>query len=183
MTGSDKGTSDKPKFALKALFRDQIFPKVMSLVREGGRFEGAIPVFQGDNAGPHTDGNFHTYVREHCNENGWLWEPQASQMPHMNNLDLAVFPAMSKRHSLLLQQHSNRMAPNDEIWSAAASVWRDLESSAIARGFILAYRIAEKVIKFKGKNTFLQTKDFHSGVRADFADTADGVKKKISVIN
>ena len=104
-------------------------------------------------------------------------------MPHMNNLDLAVFPAMSKRHSTLLQQHSNRMAPNNEIWSAAEAVWRDLESSAIARGFILAYRIAEKVIKNKGTNTFLQTHDFHSGVRADFANTPDGVKKKISVIN
>jgi hypothetical protein len=29
--------------------------------------------------------------------------PQAPQMPHLNNLDLAVFPMMLKRHSALLK--------------------------------------------------------------------------------
>jgi hypothetical protein len=49
----------------------------------------------------------------------WRWGPQAPQMPHNNNLDLAVFPKMSKDHSSLLQNYSNKMAPAHEIWSTA----------------------------------------------------------------
>jgi hypothetical protein len=38
-----------------SLFRDHIFPKVLDSVSEGGEFEGYLPVFQGDNTGPHID--------------------------------------------------------------------------------------------------------------------------------
>jgi hypothetical protein len=156
---------------------------VAELVGPGGPYEGYTPVFQGDNAGPHVDGPFHKYVTEHCDEEDWKWEPQAPQMPHMNNLDLAAFPMMSKRHSALLSNYSNTQAPHDEIWQAARSVWREMDSASIARGFILAYRIANKVIQFKGDNTFLQQQDFHSGVRSDFYDTPDGVSKKTRVVD
>ena len=182
VTGSDEGTSDKPKFLLLALFRDHIFPKVARIVGPGGEYEGHMPVFQGDNAGPHIDTTFENFVKEICEVRGWRWEPQAPQMPHGNVLDLAVFPAMSKRHSRLLKQYSNKMAPADVTWEAALSVWSDLPSSEIARGYILAYRIGRKVIQHKGDNTFLQTKDFHSQVRTDFFDTATGVKKKTRVV-
>jgi hypothetical protein len=40
VTGSDEGTSTKPKFSLLALFRDQIFPKIEQLVARGGAYEG-----------------------------------------------------------------------------------------------------------------------------------------------
>jgi len=79
-----------------------------------------MPVIQGDNFGPHTDRAFKEYVTTYCIEKGWKWEPQAPQMPHANNLDLAVFPAMSKKHSATLAKHDgNNMAPNDEIWDTA----------------------------------------------------------------
>ena len=107
-------------------------------------------------------------------------------MPHMNNLDLAVFPAMSRRHAELLRSHKgNRMTDPDKVWAAAKEVWDDLPSAAtIARGCILAFRIAEKVIKNKGSNSFLQGKDgsLHSDVRRDFYDTAKGVAKKTVVV-
>ena len=80
-------------------------------------------MFQGDNAGPHTDGTFFSYVKGY------------------------------------------------------------LGSLEIARGYILAYRVAAKVIKERGENTFLQSPDFHSGVRADFADSPNGVVKKTRVIS
>ena len=64
-------------------------------------------MIQGDNAGPHTDAEYVAFCTETCNEQGWHWEPQAAQMPHMNNLDLAVFPKMSKNHGDLLRLHSN----------------------------------------------------------------------------
>ena len=62
-------------------------------------------------------------------------------MPHMNNLDLAVFPCMSKRHGDFLRgHHGNSIADPDEVWKAAKQVWDDLPSATIARGYVLAYR-------------------------------------------
>jgi hypothetical protein len=183
VTGSDSGTSDSPKFDLVSLFSDTVFPRVAELVAAGGRFEGYTPVFQGDNAGPHQDRTFFNYCREHCGEQGWHWEPQAPQMPHMNNLDLAVFPAMSKRHSAILKGRGNSVAPPDEIWNAAEAVWKDLPSSTIARGYVLAYQIAEKVIKGTGSNRFLCDSSLHSSIRKDFYNTDSGIKPTINVIS
>ncbi|KAG7367978.1 transposase [Nitzschia inconspicua] len=180
VTGSDQGTSDNPKFSLKSLFEEQIFPLVESLLKDN--YEGFIPVIQGDNAGPHIDAEYINYVKEYCLEKGWVWAPQAPQMPHANNLDLAIFPAMSRRHSALLGEYSNTEAPAEEIWNAALSVWKDLPNSTVARGFILGKRILNEVIRSKGDNTFLTRKDFHSDVRHDFEDTFNGIKKKVRVL-
>ena len=49
-------------------------------------------------------------------------EPQAPQMQHLNNLDLDVFPGMSKQHSTLLNNNLNRVANSDEIWNTAQQV-------------------------------------------------------------
>jgi hypothetical protein len=72
------------------LFRDIIFPEIHRLVGPGGKYEGYIPVMQGDNAGPHEDATYKDWFTGYCEEQGWYWEPQAPQMPHMNNLDLSV---------------------------------------------------------------------------------------------
>jgi hypothetical protein len=88
-------------------------------VELGGQYEGYIPVIQGDNAGPHTDAKFQEFVKAYCEEQkSWMWELQEPQMPHANNLDLAVFPAMSKQHGTVLSQYgsSRMMPPTDEIW-------------------------------------------------------------------
>ena len=114
---------------------------------------------------------------------GWKWESQAPQMPYIKNLDLAVFPAMLKRHSALIKAYSKKMAPADEIWKACESVWRELNSVSISRGFILMHSITEKFIIHKGTNTFLQKIDFHSGVRNRFDNTPDGVKPKVNVLD
>ena len=112
-TSSDKGTSNNPKFSLLALFCDQVFPKINKLVGPGGAYhECYFPVFQGYNAGPHIEGTFHTFVKEFCESKGCKWEPQAAQMPHSNNLDLAVFSMMSNHHSSLLKMYSNLQAPS-----------------------------------------------------------------------
>jgi hypothetical protein len=83
---------------------------------------------------------------------------------------------MSKRHTQLLRQHGNSVIPNDQIWKAAQEVWNDLESYGIARGFVLAYIIAAKVIEGEGGNDFLNNADFHCKVGKDFANTATGIK-------
>jgi hypothetical protein len=78
--------------------------------------------------------------------------------------------------------YSNLQAPHEEIWKTAREVWSNLGSAKIARGYILAYRIAAKAIKSGGENTFLRQQDFHSGVHSDFYDTPKGVAKKTVVI-
>jgi len=58
VTGSKCGTSDDPEFALLNYFMHLIFPCVKDLVKVGGRYEGYLPIFQGDNAGPHKDAKY-----------------------------------------------------------------------------------------------------------------------------
>ena len=185
VTGSDAGTSDKPKFLLKHFFETELFPQIVELVCEGCLHEGYIAIIQCDNAGPHNDKEFVDFCGSFCEARGWLWCPQAPQMPHMNNLDLAVFPCMSKHHRDFLRgHHGNSVADPDEVWKAAKQVWDDLPSATIACGYVLAYHIAEKVVQNKGSNTFLQGHDgsLHSGIRANFYATQNGVKKKNIVV-
>jgi hypothetical protein len=126
VTGSDEGTSNSAKFLLMALFCDQVFPKIGDLlVGPGGAYNGYLPVFQCNNAGPNVDGSFHYFMKGICESKGWKWEPCTAQMPHNNNLDLAVFQMMSKRHSALLKMYSNLQASH-KIWRTAEEVWTSL---------------------------------------------------------
>ena len=98
------------------LFQNTFFPRIAELVGPGGEYEGCVHVLQGDNYGPHKYATFINFCKDHCEVNEWLWEPQAAQMPHINNIDLAVFLAMSKRHSYMFWDYSNSVAPPDRIW-------------------------------------------------------------------
>jgi hypothetical protein len=180
VTGTTLGTPDDPKFPLKPLFERHIFPKVEGLVAPGGAYEGYTPVFQGDNAGPHEQAGFISYVTGHCASKGWHWEPQAPQMPHMNVLDLSVFPCMSRRHCALARRTGGcKVLSEDHIWSAAEKVWRGLESAKIAAAYVQAHRIAAKVIKNDGSNRFLGAGgSIHVGIRKDFEETAKGLVRK-----
>ncbi len=55
VTGSNYGTSTKPKFPLMELWASVLLPELDALVRPGGPCEGVIVVHQEDNAGPHID--------------------------------------------------------------------------------------------------------------------------------
>ena len=181
VTGSDSGTAKNPKYPLLKLFQSCIFPQIENLTKEGSQFFGYKVVIQGDNAGPHSDRTFYKYVNEYCMARGWLWEPQAPQMPHLNVLDLAVFPSMSKRHSHEARSvHGKRVLSENEIWKNAMDVWEKLPSSKIANSFVVAKRNADKVIKYKGSNHFLSGYKgaVDAGVRQDFEDTADGNRRK-----
>ena len=180
VAGSCVGTSASPKFSLKACFQEVIYPKIDSLTGKGGAFEGYVPILQGDNAGPHTDKSFLSAMMSHCSEKGWHWEPQGPQMPYLNNLDLAVFPAMSKKHTRLITNSRNTVAKTDTIFDAAVEVWKELPSADIARSYVLAYHLASKVIKEKGDNSFLAGGNFHSDVRRDFIATKTGIRRRYS---
>jgi hypothetical protein len=180
VTGSCTGTASDPKFALKDLFQSTIFPAVASIVGPGGRYEGYLPVFQGDNAGPHEDQTFKNFVVSECENRGWKWKPQAAQMPYMNVLDLQVFPSMSRRHSRLLANYTSTAAPLDEIWKACLSTFAELDSATIARAFVTANRVARKVVEHGGENGFLRTSELHTSVRRDFQDTDFGIVKRVN---
>jgi hypothetical protein len=51
VTGTDIGTPDKPKFALRALWEYGLLPSLDALVAPGGQCEGALVIHQEDNAG------------------------------------------------------------------------------------------------------------------------------------
>jgi len=99
-------------------------------------------------------------------------------MPHMNNLDLSVFPCMSRRHTQLArEQNGLRMLTEDQIWDTAKSVWDRLPSSKIASSFIRAQRITQRVIEFDGSNSFLTGSRIHFGVRRAYTETVTGLKR------
>jgi hypothetical protein len=51
VTGTDVGTPDKPKFALRALWEFGLLPSLDALVATGGQCAGALVIHQEDNAG------------------------------------------------------------------------------------------------------------------------------------
>ena len=100
-------------------------------------------------------------------------------MPHMNVLDLSVFPCMSRRHIELCRQNGGpQVLQNDKIWENAQNVWATLPNQKIASGYIHAYRIAAKVIKSSGNNDFLRAgsaEGLHTGIGKDFLKTSNGM--------
>ena len=181
VTGSTCGTSDDPKFALLSYFHELVFEAVKDLVKVGGKFEGYLPVFQGDNAGPHQDAKYKKGVEEYCEREGWKWISQGPQMPHVNVYDLSVFPNMSKRHTQLSRDHhGTHVLKEDQIWKAAEEVFKELPSCKIASGFIQAYRLAERIIQHRGDNTFLSGSSggIRTGVSKDFQQTKTGLVRK-----
>ena len=72
-----------------------------------------------------------------------------------------------------------RVLKEDEIWTAAEEVWKDLPSHKIGQAFVQCSRIAKKVVKSGGDNKFLGVGGKISvGVRQDFKATANGVARK-----
>ncbi len=110
-------------------------------------------------------------------------ELQAPQGPYTNVLDLQVFPAMSKKHSELLQIFSNTQADSERIWIIALEIWKGITSAMIARAFILAYRIMGKIVTTKGETDWLKNGAPHCQVRRDYFDTDRGVKRITDVVN
>jgi hypothetical protein len=123
------------------LWTTVLFLALDALVKPGGPCDGAIVVHQEDNAGPHIDKVYKTWLQEQFNIRGWKLEHQAPQGPYTNVLDLQMFPAMIKRHSKLLQMYSNNEA--------------NFSSPMVSRAFIHAYRIMATIIENDGHNHWL----------------------------
>ena len=181
VTGTDTGTPSNPKFALKGLWEDCLLPQLDALVAVNGPCAGAIVCHQEDNAGPHKEGNFHTWLEAEFKKRNWQLELQAPQGPYTNVLDLQLFPAMSKRHSTLLQLYNDAEASKDKTWRVAKQVWETCSSAMVCRAFIHAFRIMRKIVEDKGDNSWLATGAPHCNVRQDFFDTKDGIKPRVQL--
>jgi hypothetical protein len=79
VTGSDVGTATKPCFPLKHLWEYTLIPAIAQLVQTGGPCDGATVVVQQDNAGPHIEERYRTWMHAQFEQLGWMYEPQAPQ--------------------------------------------------------------------------------------------------------
>ena len=79
VTGTDVGTATKPCFPLKNLWMYTLFPAISQLVIAGGPCDGAQVVIQQDNAGPHIEEGYRTWMKFMCDELDFMYEPQAPQ--------------------------------------------------------------------------------------------------------
>ena len=187
LTGSSRGTSDKPKFSCLALFQECVLEQVEAIVSTGGPgskypagpFAGYTPIFHHDNGGGHSEANFVEVLSAVCNENDWGWYPQSPQSPYLNPCDLYLFPMMSRRHSKLLRnRHGKKMPTTDEIWAGVDDVLSEVSSSNIAAAFVQTWRMGGQVEKFSGDSRFLNEGGMHTGVRNDFDFVGMGIKPK-----
>ena len=190
VTGSSKGSTDAPKFDLKSVFIDHLFPLLRELTGPGGKYAGYDVVIQGDNAGPHREGDFEMSMRsaikkinrELGGRTCWMWEPQAPHMPHSNVDDLAIFPSLSKLVQRMGRKRFKgkkaRVLTSDQIDECVMKAWDEYQSCKIARTFVEAYLMMDKVIEEKGDTAFLAQGGFHFGVGKNFVDTDTGIKRK-----
>jgi hypothetical protein len=91
VTGAKEGRADDPKIPLKNFSMNAFFLLVQVWLDLEANMKASLQFFQGDIAGPYKDLAYKNFVEGHCATNGWHWEPQAAQMPHMNVLDLSAF--------------------------------------------------------------------------------------------
>ena len=182
VTGSNRGTSTKPKFALKDLWHDKLIARIDAMVAPGGPYEGYHVVLQQDGAGPHKEGDFDAYLNETIAARPkWQRIDQGPNGPYMNALDAVVFPCMSKRHSKLLQQNNNTAVSKNKIMATAEEVWAELPSYVIARAFVQIFRLMGVVIREGGNNKWLSKGAPHLNVRKDFHKTKKGCAPIITV--
>ena len=85
---------------------------------------------------------------------------------------------MSKRHSEKLQIYNNTEGSKKQIWDTVCDVWANTSSADVARSFVLAYRVMELIIRQNGNNALLAKGTPPCGVRQDFADTDEGIRRK-----
>ena len=79
VTGSDQGTATNPKFPLKDLWKHALLPCLDELVAAGGPCAGAKVIFQEDNAGPHVEGDYRSWMMQEFKDRDWMVALQAPQ--------------------------------------------------------------------------------------------------------
>jgi hypothetical protein len=86
--GFDAGTTNVPCFPLKTLWEHSLIPAIKSLTAHDGPCAGAQVILQEDNAGPHTEARYTTWMTETFADLGWKIE---LQVPQGKYLIIALF--------------------------------------------------------------------------------------------
>jgi hypothetical protein len=161
---------------MRRYFELKVMPILDKLVAPGSKFEGYTPILQGDNAPGHAEGTFSAWLEAEFERRNWHIENQAPQSPYTNVCDLAIFPAMAKRHThLLLERHGNVVPKPDDMWHAALEIWNGLDSCTIARSFIQGKRVHDMIVEDGGKQAWLSSGGPHCNCRKDFKNGVDRV--------
>ena len=179
ITGVDTGSDKKPKWALKAHFRDTLFGKLEQAVADAEESNGGWAVvvdWAWDGAGPHTHQQLATYLGDEFSRRGWIYGHQPSQSPVTNIHDQCIFPSMSKHVSTeSAVRHGKRCLREEEIWSVSSRVWETMPLTTIARAFSSQPQVQAAVIASKGGNEFLRgSGQGHYGVRKAYVECPGG---------
>ena len=172
------GVGTAKQFSLIRLLQNNVFPHIKKkYVGKNCPYEGYTVVYQEDNAGPHRSATYQQALQEECEKLGWYVRRQSPNSPQFNVLDLAVFPALSRRHSHYLRRRSSSVVPAHVIWNAADNCFKELENAAIARAFVLSFFMCKETIRYKGDNTYLSRGSLHFDIQRNYTNTAYGIYK------
>lgn len=172
ITGSNEGTSKKPKFSLLRFFLDVEIPKLEQLAAQIESTTGnrAIIRYQMDGAGPHRDSKLLSVLTEEFDKRGWMIKFQPSNSPHTNVKDMCVFPTLSKQVTALQGLSKKSLVlEGEELFRLAKQAWDELELSTIARSYAGHHQIVNAIAQSKGGDDFLREKGgLHCGIRQAF---------------
>ena len=79
-------------------------------------------------------------------------------------------------YTMMVRFCQKKEISKQEIWQSCEEVCKILPFFTIARGFTLAHHVVEEVIKNKGSNKFLYSKDFHGCVQVKYENTDKGIR-------
>jgi hypothetical protein len=172
VTGSNEGSEEKPKFALKKYFEDVMLPRLDDLARE----HGCVVRFQWDGAGPHTEAGLVKYLQSEFDRRGWMLACQCSQTPPVNVQDACIFPSLSKSQSKAQAMATGkRCLREEEIWEASKAAFDRMALPTIARSYASHMQVVAAIVDCNGTNDFMREKGHgHYGVRKAFVETDDG---------
>jgi hypothetical protein len=77
--GFDASTPDVPCFPLKTLLEHSLIPAIQALTATDGPCAWTQVVFKEDNAGPHTEKRYTSWMNDTFADLGWRIELQAAQ--------------------------------------------------------------------------------------------------------
>jgi hypothetical protein len=172
ITGSNEGTSKKPKYSLLRFFLDVEIPKLERLAAriESTNGRRAIIRYQMDGAGPHRDSTLLRVLTEAFDKRGWMIKFQPSNSPHTNIKDMCVFPTLSKQVTALQGLSKKSLVlEGKELFRLAKQAWDELPLLTIARSYAGHHQIVNAIAQSKGGDDFLREKGgLHCGIRQAF---------------
>jgi hypothetical protein len=168
ITGSNRGTKKKPKYALTEFFADKLV-QLESLAQQMETLTGKRVVvrYQMDGAGPHRDKRLLWYLNGALEAKGWHLKFQPPNSPITNVKDACIFPSLSKR--ITAEQglsNGGRVFTPGQLWAAVQKAWKEFPLDVIGRSYVMHHQVVNAIVDCKGGDGFLRAKSyFHANIR------------------